>query len=310
MFSTTSTRGDIAPGETIEPYTGFQLQLRWLDRWLHDEPNGVDTEPPVLIYVQGPNAWRQEHDWPLPDEKRIRLYLSDEQTGTVDSLNDGALAAALPTRSASAHYGFDPQNSRNPVDVSNVAMQMVVDGPPVPLDETLPAGAERPYGRLIMDKSSYEAQALTWTSEPVAAPTEITGFPTLVLWATVSTPDAGFIAELMDVGPVDERPGSWSSVQITRGSLRAGAQFSRTGPVDIRTDDVVRYELELSPTSFVLPAGHRLRITVQGAPIDPAYKLAWQGPGLSEQPFSFTVYGGPAHASFVELPVIGATPAF
>jgi predicted acyl esterase len=306
MFSLSSTRGEVPPGETIEPYTGFELQLLWLDRFLLGRDNGTDAEPPVLIYVQGPNEWRQEHDWPLPDEKRVRLYLSDAHSGAVASRNDGSLAPALPSADSSADYAFDPATSRNPVDVSMMAMQMVADQPPIPLPVVLPDGAERPYGRLIMDKSSYEADALTWTSQAVEKPTEVTGYVKVVLWASVSSPDAAFIVELMDVGPTPQ--GGWSSVQITRGSLRAGAQFSRSQPVDIPAGDVNRFEIELSPTSFVLPAGHRFRITVQGAAIDPDLDLSWHGPGLNEEPFSFTVHAGPGFASYAELPVIGDVP--
>ena len=305
MFSRTSTRGDTPPGETIEPYAGFELQLLWLDRFLRDERNGIDEQPPVLIYVQGPNQWRHELDWPLPDERRARLYLADgERSGTSGSLNDGALAPAPSAAAASVDYAFDPASSRNPVDVSMVAMQMVADAEPIPLPIVLPDGSERPYGRLIMDKSGYETQALTWTSAPLAEATEITGYVRLVLWASVSTPDASFVAELMDVGPGED--GAPTSVQITRGSLRAGAQFSRTADTALPVGDVMRFEIELSPTSLVVPAGHRVRVTLQGAAIDPALDLAWHGPGLNEEPFAFTVHTGSGFASYVDIPVVGS----
>jgi putative CocE/NonD family hydrolase len=304
MFSKTSVRGGLAPGETIEPFTGFELQLLWLDRFLRDERNGIDEGPPVLIYVQGPDRWRHEHDWPLPDERRVRLFLcDDERTGTSASINDGALSPLPPGRSASADYAFDPTSSRNPVDVSMMAMQMVADAEPIPLPVVLPDGSTRPYGRLIMDKAAYEADSLTWTSAILRAPTEVTGYPRIVLWASVSSSDASFIAELMDVGPGAD--GAWTSVQITRGALRAGAQFSRTQDTVLPPGDVMRFEIELSPTSYVVPAGHRVRITVQGAAIDPALDLAWHGPGLNKEPFAFSVHTGAGFASYADLPVIG-----
>lgn len=305
MFSKTSVRGDLAPGETIEPFTGFELQLLWLDRFLRDERNGIDEGPPVLIYVQGPNRWRREHDWPLPDERRVRLYLAGhERSGTSGSINDGALCPMPSMQAVSADYAFDPATSRNPVDVSMMAMQMVADAEPIPLPVVLPDGAARPYGRLIMDKAAYESDALTWTSSTLPAPTEVTGYAKVVLWARVSSPDASIIVEMMDVGPGDD--GAWTSVQITRGSLRAGAQFSRTHDTDLPTDDVMRFEIELSPTSYVVPAGHRVRVTVQGAAIDPTLDLAWHGPGLNEAPFTFSVHTGPAFASYIDIPVIGS----
>jgi predicted acyl esterase len=114
------------------------------------------------------------------------------------------------------------------------------------------------------------------------------------------------VAELTDVAP--GRAGAWTSTQITRGYLRAQAQFSRTGPTALAPDDVYRFEIELQPTSYVVPAGHRVRFAVQGAAIDPALDLAFQGPGLGRHPFTVTVHTGPDHASYAEIPFIGADP--
>jgi putative CocE/NonD family hydrolase len=186
-------------------------------------------------------------------------------------------------------------------------LTMVADGLPTLKETILPAGARREHGRLIMDKSGYEAQAVTWTSPVLAQPTEITGFPRLVLWASVSRPEADFIAELTDVAPRGD--GSWSSTQITRGYLRASAQFSRSGPTELAPGDVCRYEIELQPTSYVVPAGHRIRFAVQGAAIDPAIDVSWHGPGLGEHPFTVSIRTGPQYASFAEIPVIGSVPA-
>ncbi len=306
MFSAQSFGDDGAPGEGILPYTGFDLQRLWLDRWLRQETNGVDDDPPVLIFIQGPDEWRFEHDWPLPDEQTVRLFLTPHASRTVSSLNDGSLRR-YPGDSSADRYDYDPSTSRFPVDLSMPNVIMVPDGEPSLVASELPDGAVRLNGRLIMDKAAYEAGALTWTSEILANPTEITGFPVLVLWASVSRPDASFIAELTDVGPTDDE--AWTSVQITRGYLRADAQFSRTGPTPLNGDDILRFRIELQPTSYVIAAGHRIRVTLQGAAIDPTLDISWQGPGLNADPFTFTVYGGPHHASNVEIPFIGDVPS-
>jgi putative CocE/NonD family hydrolase len=307
MFSGTSLGGEPAPGEMIQPYRGFDLQLMWLDRWLRGIDNGIDAEPPVLIYVQGPDEWRHEQDWPLPDEKRIKLFLTAAPSGTVSSLHDGSLAWHLG-QPAAHPYAYDPETSRNPVDVSSPNIVLVADGEPRLGPDDLPAGATRPYGRLIMDKAPYESQALTWTSAVLREATEITGYPKLVIWAAVSRPEASFVAELTDVAPAPDEAGIWTSTQITRGYLRAEAQFSRTGPTVLHPDDIYRFEIELQPTSYVVGAGHRVRVTLQGAAIDPSLNLNWQGPGLNREPFSFTIYTGPNRASFIEVPVIGKEP--
>jgi putative CocE/NonD family hydrolase len=309
VFTSQAATYEVAPGDQVQPFTGFDVQLFWFDRWLRGLPPGAaDDEPPVQIFVQGPDQWRYEHDWPLPDERRVRLFLSGAPSATSASRNDGSLAAALPSGPATAAYDFDPATSRNPVAVSGPVVRMVAGGEPEPEPDStiLPPGAERIHGRLLMDKSAYEQQALTWTSAVLARPAEITGFPRLVLWAAVSRPDADFVAELTDVAPGPG--GAWTSTQITRGYLRAQAQFSRTGPTALAPDDVYRFEIELQPTSYVVPAGHRIRFAVQGAAIDPSLNLAFQGPGLGAHPFTVTVHAGPDHASYAEIPFIGADP--
>jgi uncharacterized protein len=308
VFTSQAATYDVAPGEQVQPYTGFEVQLYWFDLWLRGLPPGADAEPPVQIFVQGPDQWRYENDWPLPDERRVRLFLSGAASGTSGSRNDGSLTADLPSAAATATYDFDPATSRNPVAVSGPVIRMVagVESAPKPEKTTLPPGATRPHGRLLMDKTPYEKQAVTWTSAVLARPAEITGFPRLVLWASVSRPDADFVVELTDVAP--GAAGGWTSTQITRGYLRAQAQFSRTGPTELRPGDVYRFEIELQPTSYVVPAGHRIRFAVQGAAVDPSLDLSFQGPGLGTHMYLVTVYTGPEHASHAEIPFIGDDP--
>jgi putative CocE/NonD family hydrolase len=216
---------EVAPGDQLRPYSGADVQLMWLDRWLRGDQNGIDTEPPVQIFVQGPDHWRYEHDWPLPDERRIRLYLSHIPSGTAASRNDGSLSTRLPSASGQASYDFDPATSRNPAAVTTPTMIFTGSGLPAIAPANLPPGASREHGRLIMDKTPYEADAATWTSSVLDHPTEITGFPRLVLWASVSRPEPDFIAELTDVGP------DHTSTQITRGAaIDPSIEVSWHGP--------------------------------------------------------------------------------
>jgi putative CocE/NonD family hydrolase len=309
MFSSTSMLGEEPPGALLEPYRGAELQRMWLDRWLRDEAGELDDLPPVQIFVQGPDRWRFEDGWPLPDEKRVVLHLSAGCSGTSRSRNDGRATEAPDGGAATAVYEYDPATAANPVAVSTPRMVLSPDAPPRIEEPDLPTGARRPYGRLLMDRSGYEATALTWTTGVLAHPCEITGYPVLEVRAAVTHPDAAFVVELTDVAPAESgAAGSGpTSTQITRGYLQADAAFSRTGPTAIDPDEVHRYRIELSPTSYVVPAGHRVRVVLQGAAVDPALDLAWQGPGLCPHPYTITVHTGP-DGSLVELPVVGADP--
>lgn len=78
------------------------LQIRaqavsWMDRHLRGIDNGIDREGKALIYVQGPNQWRMESQWPIPDTQRVKLYLLADRSGSIGSINDGSLLPTPPS---------------------------------------------------------------------------------------------------------------------------------------------------------------------------------------------------------------------
>jgi uncharacterized protein len=262
----------------VLPYTGFEYAMMWLDRWLKGMPNGVDEEPPVLIYVQGPNEWRFEQDWPLPDERRICLYLRDQPSGMGAGLNDGALSARPPADDRSVTYDYSPDGPYNLAAVTALSRQRI-------------------------DKTRYERHGLVWTSEPLTAPTEMTGYPSISFWCAISATDTDFVVEITDVGPDGESCGL-GSLQVTRGYLNAMRHFSRSAPQPLAPGKPYPFSLELYPTSYVFAAGHRIRVTIQGSAIDPLAGTA-HGPGLNLLPVRVTILQDADHPSLINLPIIG-----
>ncbi len=67
----------------------LSYRLRWYDRWMRGEKNGVDDDPPVLLYIMGTGDdrrspagrlqhggyWRPEREWPLARSRPVSLYL-------------------------------------------------------------------------------------------------------------------------------------------------------------------------------------------------------------------------------------------
>ncbi len=49
--------------------------VRFFDRWLKGERNGIDDEKPVYVFVMGANEWRAEDEWPLPGTEYVPFYL-------------------------------------------------------------------------------------------------------------------------------------------------------------------------------------------------------------------------------------------
>lgn len=85
------------PGDHITPfYSDWALaeRRRFFDRWLKDEPNGADNDPPVRLGLRDGTdvLWRDEQEWPLARTKWTRWYLD---AGTLSvGLDSGRPATA------------------------------------------------------------------------------------------------------------------------------------------------------------------------------------------------------------------------
>jgi hypothetical protein len=280
----------------VLPYTGFEFAVLWLDRYLKGIKNHVDDLFPVLLYVQGPDRWRAEEDWPLPIEERSVLYLRQTPSDTGGGLNDGSLTVHPPASDQPVRYRYSPEGPYNRAAVTSVS-------------------------RPRIDKIPYEAHGLAWTTDMLQSSIEVTGYPRFSFWATLSAPDTDFVVEITDVS-VDEA-GRLQSLQVTRGYLNAMRYFSRSNPQPLVPGQPYRFEIELHPTSYVFRAGHLIRVTLQGSALDPQEPppqekpelpganpeaaMRSHGPGLNPLACDVTVLQDEAHPSFIDLPVIGAT---
>ena len=162
---------DAVPGPEIE---WRHETARWWDRWLKDEDNGIDREPPFAVYVRDwyrpgtdvaeiPGAWRQEDGWP---PKRL-------QASEFALREDGTLGEA----------GGPAGTHRLPYVPS--------------------AGVEAGgwWGELRPDQGPWDAASLVYETAPLDEPLEILGFPRVELRASVDAPLAHFFARLCDVAP-------------------------------------------------------------------------------------------------------------
>lgn len=253
-------------GDVLQPYSFDTYQLRFFDRWLKGLRNGIDDEGGALSYVEGPDQWRFERTWPIPDTKRIRLHLRSRRSGTAESLNDGSLTFAGPAAGeAKVRQGYKPEAPFN--------------------------NAGGGAARLADDQRPDEARSLTWTSSRLKTNTELTGWPKLKFWASVTGGDRDFVVEITDVAP------DGTSTQIGRGWLNAQRHFSRSDPKRLASGKIYGFALELWPMSRVVMTGHRVRISL----------AASDNPGTDPNPVAstLTVYQDSAHPSSIELPVIG-----
>ncbi len=215
------------PGDAHDPW-------KWFDFHLKGEPNGFDRLPAVTYYVMGDvsdprapgNVWRTADHWPPVTTRATAWYFHA----------DRRLAPEPPAvRAAALSYRYDPAD---PVPT--------LGGPQL----TLPAGGK--------DQRPIESRpdVLVFTSEPLAAPLEVTGPVRARLWIGSDAPDTDFFVRLCDVYP-DGR-----SINLCEGQLRARFRegFDRERP--LRPGRVYALDVDLWSTSVIFNRGHRLRVHV------------------------------------------------
>jgi predicted acyl esterase len=204
---------------------GRTLQLRFFDHFLHGKDNGWDKQPPVLLQI-----------------RHIDRFVARTE-------NEWPLARTRWTK-----LYLDPADGalrqRRPSAVRVLSFAAMGDG-------------------------------ATFLTAPLAAETEISGPSALKLFVASSTADAdifvvlrAFTPDLKEVvfqGAIDPH------TPIAQGWLRAShrkldATLSRpyrpyhthSQPQPLRPGRAVELDIEIWPTSIVLPAGYRLGVTIRG----------------------------------------------
>jgi len=250
------------------------LQLRWFDRWLRDQKNGVDAEAPVRIFVQGQNRWRDEREWPLARTQYTPLYLRAE----------GRLDHAAPADEPPDAYVYDPND---PCPTCGGPLLMPATYRRGPVDQAPILGRR---------------DVLTYTGPALDTAVEITGPVRAVLYAASSARDTDWMIKLCVVH-ADGR-----TFNICDGVLRARHRESLTQPTLITPDAVLRYDIELAATSILLAAGQRLRVLITSSDF-PRYD---RNPNTGElgieatvlQPAQQRIFHDAQRASHLILPII------
>ena len=122
---------------------------------------------------------------------------------------------------------------------------------------------------------------LLFRSEPLAEPTEITGPLAAKLWVSTTNPDADLFlvlhafdpdgAEVVFVGAVDPNaPASMGWLRLSHRELDAAAStpyrpvHPHVGPAPVEPGTVYEVDVEIWPTSLVLPAGYTFGLSIRG----------------------------------------------
>ena len=190
----------ISPGAHLDarravlgPHHHEQHMDLFFDHYLRGEQNQWTDgtyRVNVLIWVNGPNRYRWEKTWPIPDARKARLFLREASSGSIASRNDGMLSAAAPGKKSQGtpvRYDYSPEAG--------------------PFLRTMRQSSQ---GITRVNQVPYESATVTWTTDPLPVPTEITGKMELDFWAAATAEDTDFIVMVTDVAPDGSslRPGT------------------------------------------------------------------------------------------------------
>lgn len=202
--------------------------IRWFRRWLCDEQNGVDTEPPIRVFVRRSTrpepalermrgSWRFELDWPL-DRSRMLTLRPEPSTG-VDELEVRG-------------------------DIGTSAW--------------ISCAGRLPWGQPA-DQREDDARSLVYEWNPLDSELEILGNALVEATVVSTAPVAYLSAKLCDVFP------DGTSALVTRGLLNLAHRMSSAAPQPLEPGVATPVTLELETTSWTFEAGHRVRLSLAGA---------------------------------------------
>jgi predicted acyl esterase len=84
------------PAHLERPFHSYHDEIiRWYDHWLKGIDTGIMSEPPVRYWLMGANEWRTGTDWPLPETRWDKYYLSSWERLTTEPPRaaEGSVAA-------------------------------------------------------------------------------------------------------------------------------------------------------------------------------------------------------------------------
>lgn len=197
------------------------MMLRWWDRWLKDEPNGVDEEPRVQVFMRryttpepdlwiSRGEWRSEH-WPPERQLEVSYRL-------------GSGSDEMDIRGDVGFYG------------SIWCAGVMPWGPP-------------------MDQRPDEVYSLVYdVAGPLEEELEILGHPRLDLTVSSSVPVAYLSAKLCDVAP------DGTSAMVSRGLLNLTHRDGSADPKPLEPGESYEVSIELDACAWIFEEGHRVRL--------------------------------------------------
>jgi putative CocE/NonD family hydrolase len=297
---------DFGPNAIVDLERSY---LRWLDRWLKEKQNGIDTEPLVNVFVMGTDKWLSGDIYPLPGTEFLKLYLASNANANT-SAGDGALELTAPTGQTGAYdtYVYDPADpTPDPtfyVSARDTMDQSGGEGADS-LREVISVDAERAnvasyYARVDSSRSDI----LVYDTPPMAEPLTFVGPISAELYASSSGLDTDWFVRLSQI---DEEGRIF---RLVHGVIRARYRMSFSQPSLLTPGEIEKYHIDMWQTGITVPRGARIRVEVASAAF-PTFSRNLNTGGHNETETTFVpatqrIYHDADHPSCVILPVIKA----
>jgi putative CocE/NonD family hydrolase len=218
------------------PPTGrarWDTYQHFFDRYLMGLDNGFGRDGRVRYFTIGADRWQVSQSWPPSAMRATPYYLKA----------GGLLSPDKPTDDAAPdRFSYDPAD---------------------PVVETVGLNCWAVCGQLG-DRRPIESRAdvVIYTTPRLDADLELTGPISVKLYAASDATDTDFTVALSDVFP------NGISNPIQDGIVRASAREDSFDPKPIEPGQIYAYEIDLFATSYLVKAGHRIRVSVSSSCFD------------------------------------------
>ncbi|WP_308238137.1 CocE/NonD family hydrolase [Phenylobacterium sp. J367] len=283
------------PGDTATEFRR-KVMKPFLDQHLKAGAPRADI-PPVTIFQTGTMQWTQHQTWPLACEN-----------GCPSAMRPLYLQPGLK-------LGFEAPKGGAAFDeyVSDPAKPVPYVPQPVRTDV---ADQWRYWLSSDQRHAASRPDVLTYVSEPLTAPLQISGEPIVNLFASTSGTDSDWVVKLIDVQPdfvASDLDMSGYQLPIAIEIFRGRYRDSLEKPTAIPAGKVQKYRFELPTTNHVFLPGHRIMVQVQSS-LFPLYDRNPQAfvPNIFfAKPEDYRkatqrVFHTTGQASAIELPVVAA----
>jgi len=295
---------DFGPNAIVDLERSY---LRWLDRWLKEKQNGIDTEPLVNVFVMGTDKWLSGKTYPLPETEFVKFYLASGGNANT-SAGDGRLELSAPTDSVAAFdtYVYDPADPTPDPNFYMSARDTAAEsagGPADSLREVVSVEAERANAAAYHARvNSSRRDILVYDTPPMTEPLTFVGPISAEIYASSSGLDTDWF---MRLSQIDERG---QIFPLVHGVIRARYRKSFSQPTPLVPGEIDKYYIDMWQTGITVPKGARLRVEVSSATF-PTFSRNLNTGGHNETETTFvpatqTIYHDAAHPSYVLLPVV------